>query len=52
MTDVTRLVAALDKCDIASAGDSNDDEIDALRDALSIAVGLLLELGVEIPRGE
>jgi len=40
----------LDICDESAGGDSNDRELEDLRNALDFAVGLLVELGVEIPR--
>lgn len=45
-----RLGERLDAVDAAAEGDSNDAEIEALQDALAFAVGMLTDLGVEIPR--
>lgn len=48
--DGRELGLLLDRADAATEGDSNDEEFDALREALEYAVGLLVELGLEVPR--
>lgn len=49
--DGAHLGRLLDYCD-AAAGGGSTDELESLRDALDTAVAMLLERGVEIPRGE
>ena len=46
--DITELQAAVDAADRAAEGDSNDSEIEALQQALEIALDMLQEYGVTI----
>ncbi|WP_169315834.1 hypothetical protein [Gordonia otitidis] len=46
--DITELQAAVDAADRAAEGDSNDSEIEALQQALEIALDMLREYGVTI----
>lgn len=47
---VEALVDAVASADFAAVGDSNDDEIEALRDALEAALAMLADLGAAITR--